>query len=149
MLHDTPGIAHSPGLIAEANLVSDYRLTQTTAVATSVVTIRDRNEIMCATPSAEVDLHALEAPRATEGTATMRPSPDTSDGAITRGGAELGPNNETPVECVHKHKESGKDTPAESADLDTENRRRRAESTEAGEGEPATGVGCLDSSVQV
>ena len=57
--------------------------------------------------------------------------PDTANGAITRVANELGLSKETLRVWVRKHKDSGKATPAESVDLEAENRRLRAELAEA------------------
>lgn len=56
---------------------------------------------------------------------------DTANGAITRVANELGLSKETLRVWVGKHTESGKATPAESVDLEVENRRLRAEFAEA------------------
>jgi len=58
-------------------------------------------------------------------------SPDTARGAITRIAGELGLSKETLRVWVRTHKRSGTDTPAESVDLEAENRQLRAELAEA------------------
>lgn len=55
----------------------------------------------------------------------------TSRGAISRIAGELGMSKETLRGWVRAHKQSGATTPAESVDLVAENRRLRAELTEA------------------
>ena len=57
--------------------------------------------------------------------------PATARGAITRIAEELGVSKETLRVWVRKHKETGAGTPAESIDLEAENRRLRAELAEA------------------
>lgn len=57
--------------------------------------------------------------------------PVTARGAVTRIAAELGVSKETLRVWVRKHKETGAGTPAESIDLEAENRRLRAELAEA------------------
>ncbi|MGC2942512.1 MULTISPECIES: transposase [unclassified Brevibacterium] len=56
---------------------------------------------------------------------------DTANGAITRVAGELGVSKETLRVWVRKREDSGKATPAESVDLEAENRRLRAELAEA------------------
>ena len=57
--------------------------------------------------------------------------PDTARGAVTRIAGELGVSKETLRVWVHTHKQSGVGTPAESVDLEAENRQLRAELAEA------------------
>lgn len=57
--------------------------------------------------------------------------PVTARGAVTRIADELGVSKETLRVWVRTHKQSGVGTPAESMDLETENRRLRAELAEA------------------
>ncbi|WP_155861290.1 transposase [Corynebacterium doosanense] len=57
--------------------------------------------------------------------------PDTARGAVTRIAAELGVSKETLRVWVRTHKQSGVGTPAESVDLEAENRQLRAELAEA------------------
>ena len=57
--------------------------------------------------------------------------PSTARGAITRIAEELGVSKETLRVWVRKHNETGVGTPAESIDLEAENRRLRAELAEA------------------
>ena len=57
--------------------------------------------------------------------------PSTARGAITRIAEELGVSKETLRVWVRKHNETGAGTPAESIDLEAENRRLRAELAEA------------------
>lgn len=57
--------------------------------------------------------------------------PHTSRGAISRIADGLGMSKETLRDWVRAHKQSGATTPAESVDLAAENRRLRAELTEA------------------
>jgi transposase len=69
--------------------------------------------------------------RAVELVIHAQADPDTANGAITRVAKELGLSKETLRVWVRKHKESGEATPTESVDLETENRRLRAELAEA------------------
>jgi transposase len=69
--------------------------------------------------------------RAVELVIHAQADPDTANGAITRVANELGLSRETLRVWVRKHKDSGKATPAESVDLEAENRRLRAELAEA------------------
>src|SRR5699024_6917412 len=69
--------------------------------------------------------------RAVELVIHAQADPDTANGAITRVANELGLSKETLRVWVRKHKDSGKATPAESVDLEAENRRLRAELAEA------------------
>ncbi|MCG7438995.1 transposase [Corynebacterium freneyi] len=57
--------------------------------------------------------------------------PDTARGAVTRIAGELGVSKETLRVWVRTHKQSGFGTPAESVDLEAENRQLRAELAEA------------------
>jgi len=57
--------------------------------------------------------------------------PDTARGAVTRIAGELGLSKETLRVWVRTHKQSGVGTPAESVDLEAENRQLRAELAEA------------------
>ena len=57
--------------------------------------------------------------------------PDTARGAVTRIAGELGVSKETLHVWVRTHKQSGVGTPAESVDLEAENRQLRAELAEA------------------
>ena len=57
--------------------------------------------------------------------------PATARGVITRIAEELGVSKETLRVWVRKHNETGAGTPAESIDLEAENRRLRAELAEA------------------
>ena len=57
--------------------------------------------------------------------------PDTARGAVTRIAGELGVCKETLRVWVRTHKQSGVGTPAESVDLEAENRQLRAELAEA------------------
>lgn len=57
--------------------------------------------------------------------------PHTSRGATSRIADELGMSKETLRDWARAHKQSGATTPAESVDPTTENRRLRAELTEA------------------
>ncbi|WP_260848285.1 IS3 family transposase [Brevibacterium aurantiacum] len=69
--------------------------------------------------------------RAVELVIHAQADPDTANGAITRVAGELGLSKEILRVWVRKHKDSGKATPAESVDLEAENRRLRAELAEA------------------
>ncbi|MGO0605962.1 transposase [Brevibacterium linens] len=69
--------------------------------------------------------------RAVELVIHAQADPDTANGAITRVANELGLIKEALRIWVRKHKDSGKATPAESVDLEAENRRLRAELAEA------------------
>lgn len=69
--------------------------------------------------------------RAVELVVHAQDDPEAANGAITRVANELGLSKETLRVWVRKHKDSGKATPAESVDLEAENRRLRAELTEA------------------
>ena len=69
--------------------------------------------------------------RAVELVMHAQADPDTANGAITRVANELGLSKETLRVWVRKHKDSGNATPTESVDLEAENRRLRAELTEA------------------
>lgn len=57
--------------------------------------------------------------------------PDTARGAVARIADELNLNRETLRVWLRRHKESGASTPAESVDLEAENRRLRKELAEA------------------
>ena len=57
--------------------------------------------------------------------------PDTARGAVTRIAGELGVSKETLRVWVRTHKQSVVGTPAESVDLEAENRQLRAELAEA------------------
>ena len=57
--------------------------------------------------------------------------PDTARGAVTRIAGELGVSKETLRVWGRTHKQSGVGTPAESVDLEAENRQLRAELAEA------------------
>lgn len=57
--------------------------------------------------------------------------PDTARGAVTRIAGELGVSKETLRVWVRTHKQSGVGTPAESVDLEAEDRQLRAELAEA------------------
>ena len=69
--------------------------------------------------------------RAVELVLHAQADPDSANGAITRVANELGLSKETLRVWVRKHKDSGRATPAESVDLEAENRRLRAELAEA------------------
>ncbi|SMY05391.1 transposase, partial [Brevibacterium antiquum CNRZ 918] len=69
--------------------------------------------------------------RAVELVMHAQADPETASGAITRVANELGLSKETLRVWVRKHKDSGRATPTESVDLEAENRRLRAELTEA------------------
>ena len=69
--------------------------------------------------------------RAVELVLHAQANPDTARGAITRIAGELGLSKETLRVWVRTHKRSGTDAPAESIDLEAENRRLRAELAEA------------------
>lgn len=69
--------------------------------------------------------------RAVELVIHAQADPDSANGAITRVANELGLSKETLRVWVRKYKDSGKATPAESVDLEAENRRLRAELAEA------------------
>ena len=69
--------------------------------------------------------------RAVELVVHAQADPATAAGAIGRVAAELGVNKETLRVWVRKYKASGRSTPAESIDFETENRRLRAELAEA------------------
>lgn len=69
--------------------------------------------------------------RAVELVLHAQADPVTARGAVTRIADELGVSKETLRVWVRTHKQSGTDTPAESMDLETENRRLRAELAEA------------------
>lgn len=69
--------------------------------------------------------------RAIEIVLLAQADPATARGAITRIAEELGVSKETLRVWVRKHKETGAGTPAESIDLEAENRRLRAELAEA------------------
>ena len=58
-------------------------------------------------------------------------NPDTSHGAVRRVADELGVSKEALRVWVRNHKDTGLDTPAQSVDLEVENRRLRAELAEA------------------
>ncbi len=74
--------------------------------------------------------------------------PVTARGAVTRIAAELGVSKETLRVWVRKHKETGAGTPAESVDLETENRRLRAELAEAKRANDILKKASLDSTRQ-
>lgn len=57
--------------------------------------------------------------------------PDTARGAVTRIAGELGVSKETLRVWVRTHKQFGVGTPAESVDLEAENRQLRTELAEA------------------
>ncbi|MGP5082980.1 transposase, partial [Corynebacterium variabile] len=65
--------------------------------------------------------------RATELVLFAQADPDTARGAVPRIADELNISRETLRIWVRKHKESGVPTPAESVDLEAENRRLRKE----------------------
>ena len=69
--------------------------------------------------------------RAVELVVHAQADPEAANGAITRVANELGLSKETLRDWVRKHKDSGRATPTESVDLEAENRRLRAELTEA------------------
>src|SRR5699024_1832701 len=69
--------------------------------------------------------------RAVELVIHAQADPDTANGAITRVANELGLSKETLRVWVRQHKDSGKATPAESADPEAESRWLRAEWAEA------------------
>ena len=69
--------------------------------------------------------------RAVELVIHAQADPATANGSITRVAKELGLSKETLRVWVRKHKESGRITPSESVDLESENRRLRAELAEA------------------
>lgn len=69
--------------------------------------------------------------RAVELVMHAQADPETASGAITRVANELGLSKETLRVWVRKHKDSGRATPTQSVDLEAENRRLRAELTEA------------------
>ncbi|WP_350269399.1 transposase [Brevibacterium sp. CBA3109] len=69
--------------------------------------------------------------RAVELVMHAQADPETASRAITRVANELGLSKETLRVWVRKHKDSGRATPTESVDLEAENRRLRAELTEA------------------
>lgn len=69
--------------------------------------------------------------RAVELVMHAQADPETASRAITRVANELGLSKETLRVWVRKHKDSGRATPTQSVDLEAENRRLRAELTEA------------------
>lgn len=69
--------------------------------------------------------------RAVELVLHAQADPDTAHGAITRIAKELDISKETLRVWVRKHKDTGLATPAQSIDLEAENRRLRAELAEA------------------
>ncbi|MCO1340325.1 transposase [Kocuria polaris] len=69
--------------------------------------------------------------RAVELVLHAQADPATAEGAVTRVAKELGINRETMRVWVRNHKKSGKQSPAESVDLEAENRRLRAELAES------------------
>ena len=69
--------------------------------------------------------------RAVELVIHAQANPDTAYGAIMRVADELGVSKEALRVWVRKHKDTGWDTPAQSIDLEVENRRLRAELAEA------------------
>lgn len=69
--------------------------------------------------------------RAVELVIHAQANPDTARGAVTRIASELGVSKEALRVWVRKHKDTGLDTPAQSVDLEAENRRLRAELAEA------------------
>ena len=64
--------------------------------------------------------------RAVELVIHAQADPNTANGAIARAAKELGVSKEA-LRWVRKHKDSGKATPADSVDLEAENRGLRAE----------------------
>src|SRR5699024_7431253 len=58
-------------------------------------------------------------------------NPDTAHGAVRRVADELGVSQEALRVWVRKHKDTGLDTPAQSVDLEAENRRLKSELAEA------------------
>lgn len=69
--------------------------------------------------------------RAVELVLHAQANPDTAHGAVRRVADELGVSKEALRVWVRKHKDTGLDTPAQSVDLESENRRLRAELAEA------------------
>jgi transposase len=69
--------------------------------------------------------------RAVELVIHAQADPNTANGAIARVAKELGVSKEALRVWVRKHKDSGKATPADSVDLEAENRRLRAELAES------------------
>ena len=69
--------------------------------------------------------------RAVELVLHAQANPDTAHGAVRRVADELGVSKEALRVWVRKHKDTGLDTPAQSVDLEVENRRLRAELAEA------------------
>lgn len=69
--------------------------------------------------------------RAVELVLHAQTDPATANGAITRVANELGLSKESLRVWVRKHKATGQATPAESVDIEAENRRLRAELAEA------------------
>lgn len=68
--------------------------------------------------------------RAVELVIHAQADPDTANGAINRVANGLGLSKETLRVWVRKHREFGKAAPAESVDLEVDNRRLRAELAE-------------------
>ncbi|AZL14642.1 hypothetical protein CXR25_00855 [Brevibacterium aurantiacum] len=69
--------------------------------------------------------------RAVELVIHAQADPNTANGAIARVAKELGVSKEALRVWVRKHKDSGTATPADSVDLEAENRRLRAELAES------------------
>ena len=69
--------------------------------------------------------------RAVELVIHAQANPDTAHGAVRRVADELGVSKEALRVWVRKHKDSGAESPAESINLEAENRRLRAELAEA------------------
>lgn len=69
--------------------------------------------------------------RAVELVLHAQSDPTTAHGAVTRVAKQLGLNKETLRNWVGRHKRSGAPTPAASVDLESENRRLRAELAES------------------
>ncbi|MDY5785715.1 transposase, partial [Corynebacterium sp.] len=69
--------------------------------------------------------------RAVEFVIHAQADPDTAHGAVTRIAIELGVSKEALRVWVRKHKDSGVESPAESINLEADNRRLRAELAEA------------------
>ncbi len=76
------------------------------------------------------DGYSLKA-RAVELVIHAQADPNTANGAIARVAKELGVSKEALRVWVRKHKDSGTATPADSVDLEAENRRLRAELAES------------------
>lgn len=69
--------------------------------------------------------------RAVELVIHAQANPDTAHGAVRRVADELGVSKEALRVWVRKHKDTGLDTPAQSVDLEAENRRLKSELAEA------------------